>query len=97
MDLDHTRITEAGLLALAELPLTRLDISHTAVRTRGLEVLRDNTELTWLELGYSNITGRGMASIAKLTKLEHLGLAFVGAGADAMAVVARNPIFACSI
>ncbi len=91
LDLAETRITDVGLLALHALPLTRLDVSHTQVHSRALEVFHELTEMTWLDLGYTNVTNRGVAWLTKLTKLEHLGLAYVGAGADAIVVVKNNP------
>ncbi len=90
-DVNLARTSLADSSALAGLPLRRLDLSHTAVRTRTLDVIAAATGLTSLELGDTNIIARDLAALRNLRALEHLGLAHLGVRAEAIDVIVANP------
>lgn len=53
--LSGTRVTDEGLLHLADLELRGLDVSHTEISARGLEVLRSLSKLEWLHVGRTRL------------------------------------------
>lgn len=89
-DVSLARTSLADSSALAGLPLRRLDLSHTSVRTRTLELIAAATELTSLELGDTNIIARDLAALRNFRALEHLGLAHLGVRAEAIDVIVAN-------
>ena len=70
--LSFSSIGDAGAQALAELPLTKLDLWHTQIGDPGLAFLEKLRNLDELSIGFTRVTNAGAPSIAKLTKLTRL-------------------------
>ena len=75
LDLGGTRVTDAGLAAVAQLPqLTRLHLQQTAVTDAGLAHLSGLSRLEYLNLYGSRVTDAGLEHLAGLTSLRSLYL-----------------------
>ena len=67
-------IGDAGLLNLAGLPLTSLDLRNTQVTDGSVPVLQQLPQLSLLSLAHTGVTDAGMAGLAKLSRLEQLNV-----------------------
>ena len=74
--LGNSRVTDAGLGALAKVPVYNLDLRGDQITDAGLKLLQQqHPELTWLRLDNTRITDAGLRHVAKLPNLIALGLA----------------------
>ena len=77
LDLDRTRITDAGLPHLARLlNLRQLRLVRTRVTDAGLEHLAGMTSLEDVRLLGTAITDAGLARLARLTQLKQIDLGY---------------------
>lgn len=75
MDLAKTKVTDAGLKALAGYKnLKELHLEGTGISDAGLDHLKDLTSLEYLNLYNTKVTDAGMGKLAGLTKLKSLYL-----------------------
>ncbi len=90
LDLARTPVTDtAGLLR--GLPLHRLDLMATGVKTVVLDDLADAADLMWLDLSDTKVVAGKAAQLSKLRTLEHLGLGHLGVEHEAIDWIALNP------
>jgi hypothetical protein len=75
MDLAKTKVTDAGLKALAGYKnLRELHLEGTSISDAGLDHLKDLTSLEYLNLYNTKVTDAGLPKLAGLTKLKSLYL-----------------------
>ncbi len=72
LNLASTSVTDEGLANLANLKLSRLHLEKTAIGDRGLEHLKDQTELVYLNLYSSRVSNAGLKHLGELKKLRKL-------------------------
>ena len=90
LDLARTPVSDtAGLLR--GLPLHRLDLMATAVRSVVLDDIADAIDLTWLDLSDTKIAAGAVTPLARLRKLEHLGLGRLDVTREAIDWIVQNP------
>lgn len=75
LDLARTKVTDAGLAAVAAMKnLTELHLEGTAVSDAGLDHLKGLAALEYLNLYNTKVTDKGLTTIAGLSKLKSLYL-----------------------
>jgi hypothetical protein len=75
VDLGRTKVTDAGLKALASFSkLTWLDLHETPVSDAGLAALKGLSELRSLNLFHTSVTDEGLGALVGLTTLEDVYL-----------------------
>jgi hypothetical protein len=75
LDLARTKVTDAGLAAVAAMKnLTELHLEGTAVTDAGLDHLKGLAALEYLNLYNTKVTDKGLTTIAGLSKLKSLYL-----------------------
>jgi hypothetical protein len=75
LSLQHTEVTDAGLVCLQDLTQLRaLDLDFTQVTDAGLKNLQGLHELQWLSLAGIRVTDAGFAHLERLSRLEWLNL-----------------------
>lgn len=89
VDLAENGISEVS--AVEGLPLRRLNLAGTKVRTSVLASIARASALAWLDVGRTDVVARNLAQLADLRALEHLGLAHTAVRAGAIDVILRNP------
>ena len=76
VDLDHTRITDAGMVHLKGMPnLQKLSLSYTDITDLGLTHIKGLNNLQSLNLSNTQITDKGLNNIKGLKNLRRLNLA----------------------
>lgn len=91
LSLARTAITDASLIHVARLPnLERLDLSGTAVTSRGLAALADHAALRALVLTATAVDDAALATVASLPRLERLAVWRTPWSADATRVLAER-------
>jgi hypothetical protein len=88
LDLARTKVTDAGLAAVAQMKnLTELHLENTGITDKGLVHLKALSSLEYLNLYGTQVTDAGAASLSSLTKLKSLYLwqtKVTKAGTDAL-------------
>lgn len=75
IDLSRTKVTDAGLAPLGDLPrLTRLDLHETAIGDEGVKQLGGLKNLTYLNLYNTQVTDAGLKEIGKIKSLKSVYL-----------------------
>ncbi len=75
LDLARTKVTDAGLKAVAAMKnLTELHLEGTGITDAGLDHLKGLTSLEYLNLYNTKVTDAGLSKIAGLSKLKSLYL-----------------------
>ncbi|MBR44835.1 MAG: hypothetical protein CME18_10505 [Gemmatimonadetes bacterium] len=75
VDLDHTRITDAGMVHLKGMPnLQTLSLSYTDITDLGLTHIKGLNNLQSLNLSNTQITDKGLNNIKGLKNLRRLNL-----------------------
>jgi uncharacterized membrane protein len=72
-ELTRTRVTDAGMQMLGDFPNLRvLDLSHTAITSRGLASLKNLNKLESLNLTATNVDDQGIQLLSRKPGLRHL-------------------------
>lgn len=75
LELQRTKVTDAGLAPVADLPrLTRLDLNSTEVGDAGLKHLSGLENLQYLNLYQTKVSDAGLAEIGKIKSLKNVYL-----------------------
>jgi hypothetical protein len=70
---EFLNVSDADLVALAGLPPAQnLSLGRTSVTDRGMQHLKGQTLLEWLDVGYTNIGDDGLAAVRSAERLNHL-------------------------
>jgi hypothetical protein len=93
LDLEYTKITDAGLALVAEhFPkLTRLDLQETRVTPFGLKHLTQLDRLKHLLFGKCDIEDEHLAALESLEHLEHLALRRTKVRGEGLEYLVRLP------
>jgi uncharacterized membrane protein len=72
-ELTRTKVTDAGMQMLGDFPNLRvLDLSHTAITSRGLASLKNLNKLESLNLTATNVDDQGIQLLSRKPGLRHL-------------------------
>ncbi|MEM7010029.1 MAG: c-type cytochrome domain-containing protein [Verrucomicrobiota bacterium] len=75
LELQRTKVTDAGLATVADLPrLTRLDLNSTEVGDEGMKHLSGLKNLQYLNLYQTKVSDAGLAEIGKIKSLKNVYL-----------------------
>jgi hypothetical protein len=78
LDAEYHRFLQVTDADLASLPLgtklTKLCLTRTAITDQGLELLRAQSDVEWLDLGYTRVGDAGLANLRDWSSLKQLNL-----------------------
>ena len=73
VQLEKSKVTDAGIEYLRGLPLKSLNLNYTAVTDACMPTIGSIATLESLQMEASRLTDVGMVEVAKLTKLKRFG------------------------
>jgi Leucine-rich repeat (LRR) protein len=74
LDLNGTRVTDAGLANLKGLNLRKLHLASTRITDAGLEHLKGLPDLEWVDLTHTPVTGTGLEYLQDMPHLQRINL-----------------------